>query len=161
MIVRQLRSIFILVVGLLTVFLLAACEQPAAPKAVADDSASEDKAEMITELQIIDVVEGEGATASSGQMVVVHYTGWLYEPGADEDKGTKFDSSRDRDDPFMFPLGQGRVIQGWDQGFAGMQVGGKRTLIIPPHMGYGERGAGAVIPPGATLLFDVVLLDVQ
>ncbi|MCP4001594.1 MAG: FKBP-type peptidyl-prolyl cis-trans isomerase [Gammaproteobacteria bacterium] len=161
MIVKQLRSIVILVVSLLAVFLLAACEQPAAPEVAADNSVSEDKAEMVTELQIIDVEAGEGATASAGQMVVVHYTGWLYEPGAEENKGAKFDSSRDRDDPFMFPLGQGQVIQGWDQGFAGMQVGGKRTLIIPPHMGYGERGAGAVIPPGATLLFDVELLDVQ
>jgi len=161
MMVRQLRSIFILAVSVLTLFLLAACEQPAAPEAATDNSASEDKAVMITELQIIDVEEGDGATASAGQMVVVHYTGWLYEPGADENKGTKFDSSRDRNDPFVFPLGQGQVIQGWDQGFAGMQVGGKRTLIIPPHMGYGDQGAGAVIPPGATLLFDVELLDVQ
>jgi FKBP-type peptidyl-prolyl cis-trans isomerase len=161
MIVRQLRSIFSLAVSLLTIFLLTSCAQPAAPEVSEDNSANGDKAEMITELQIIDVVEGEGATASAGQMVVVHYTGWLYEPGADEDKGTKFDSSRDRGDPFTFPLGQGQVIQGWDQGFAGMQVGGKRTLIIPPHMGYGDQGAGAVIPPGATLLFDVELLDVQ
>ena len=115
----------------------------------------------ITELQIIDVVEGEGATAAPGQLVVVHYTGWLYDPTAADNKGTKFDSSVDRNDPFVFPLGAGRVIQGWDQGVAGMQVGGKRTLIIPPHMGYGARGAGAVIPPNATLMFDVELLNVQ
>ena len=115
----------------------------------------------ITELQIVEVVEGDGDTAAAGQQVVVHYTGWLYEPGADGNKGTKFDSSVDRSDPFVFPLGAGRVIQGWDQGLAGMQVGGQRTLLIPPAMGYGERGAGGVIPPNATLLFEVELLDVQ
>jgi FKBP-type peptidyl-prolyl cis-trans isomerase len=158
MIVRQLHKIVFLMVSFLAVFLLAACEQPGAQEAVA---ANGDKDVMITELEIIDVVEGDGATASSGQMVVVHYTGWLYEPGAPENKGDKFDSSLDRNDPFVFPLGAGRVIQGWDQGFAGMQVGGKRTLIIPAHMGYGDQGAGAAIPPGATLIFEVELLDVR
>ena len=89
------------------------------------------------------------------------YTGWLYDPQAEEGKGKKFDSSVDRGSPFDFPLGAGRVIRGWDAGVAGMKAGGKRRLIIPPDMGYGQRGAGRVIPPGATLLFDVELLDVR
>jgi len=120
-----------------------------------------DNMEVITELQITDVVQGEGATANPGQEIVVHYTGWLYDPGQPENKGEKFDSSVDRDDPFIFPLGAGRVIRGWDEGFAGMQIGGKRILIIPPEMGYGARGAGGVIPPNATLLFEVDLLEVR
>ncbi|MFZ4690385.1 MAG: FKBP-type peptidyl-prolyl cis-trans isomerase [Polymorphobacter sp.] len=107
---------------------------------------------------ITDVKVGSGAEAMAGQYVTVHYTGWLYVDGT---RGNKFDSSRDRGDPFAFPLGQGRVIQGWDEGVAGMKVGGKRTLIIPAAAGYGDRGAGADIPPGATLIFDVELLQVQ
>lgn len=117
--------------------------------------------EVITELQITDVVEGDGATANAGQQIVVHYTGWLYDPSQPENKGEKFDSSVDRGDPFVFPLGAGRVIRGWDEGFAGMQIGGKRILVIPPAMGYGERGAGGVIPPNATLMFEVDLLEIQ
>jgi FKBP-type peptidyl-prolyl cis-trans isomerase len=97
----------------------------------------------------------------AGQNVVVHYTGWLYDPAAAENKGAKFDSSLDRGQPFVFPLGGGRVISGWDEGVAGMQVGGKRVLIIPPAMAYGERGAGGAIPPNATLVFEVELLEVQ
>jgi FKBP-type peptidyl-prolyl cis-trans isomerase FkpA len=124
-------------------------------------AATKDEAVEITELQIIEVVEGGGAEAQAGQEVVVHYTGWLYEPDADGDKGEKFDSSVDRGDPFVFPLGGGRVIRGWDEGVAGMQVGGKRTLIIPADMAYGDRGAGAVISPGATLVFDVELLEIR
>jgi FKBP-type peptidyl-prolyl cis-trans isomerase FkpA len=120
-----------------------------------------DNMEVITELQITDVVQGEGATANPGQEIVVHYTGWLYDPGQPENKGEKFDSSVDRADPFIFALGAGRVIRGWDEGFAGMQIGGKRILIIPPEMGYGARGAGGVIPPNATLLFEVDLLEVR
>ena len=108
-------------------------------------------------LQIEDVVVGSGAAAASGQHVTVHYTGWLYENGQ---AGAKFDSSKDRNDPFDFPLGAGHVIRGWDEGVAGMKVGGKRNLIIPPALGYGARGAGGVIPPNATLLFEVELLEV-
>ena len=109
-------------------------------------------------LQIIDTVVGTGASPKTGQICVMHYTGWLYENGA---KGTKFDSSVDRGKPFEFPIGTHRVIAGWDEGVATMKVGGKRTLIIPPELGYGERGAGGVIPPNATLMFDVELLDVK
>ena len=109
-------------------------------------------------LQIIDTAAGTGAEARAGQLVTVHYTGWLYTGGQ---QGAKFDSSRDRNDPFQFPLGAGHVIRGWDEGVAGMKVGGQRTLIIPPEMGYGPRGAGGVIPPNATLKFDVELLGVK
>ena len=108
-----------------------------------------------------DVKVGTGAEAVAGRTVVVHYTGWLYDPARPDRKGTKFDSSRDRNEPFEFNLGAGQVIQGWDQGVAGMKVGGQRTLTIPPDMGYGARGAGGVIPPNATLLFDVELLAVK
>lgn len=111
-----------------------------------------------TGLQITDVQPGTGAEAKKGQTVTVHYTGWLYNNGQ---QGAKFDSSRDRNDPFQFPLGAGMVIKGWDEGVAGMKVGGQRTLIIPPEMGYGARGAGGVIPPNATLKFDVELLGVS
>lgn len=115
----------------------------------------------ITELVKNDTVVGEGREAEIGFMVSVHYTGWLYDPAAEDKKGEKFDSSVDRGQPFEFNLGNGQVIQGWDQGFAGMKIGGKRTLIIPPEMGYGARGAGGAIPPNATLIFDVELLDVK
>lgn len=110
---------------------------------------------------MIDHVIGTGEEAVSGKMVSVHYTGWLFDPAAADTKGRKFDSSRDRGSPFSFPLGAGRVIAGWDQGVAGMKVGGQRTLTIPPELGYGARGAGGVIPPGATLVFDVELLAVH
>ncbi len=109
-------------------------------------------------LQIIDTSEGTGATPKSGQTCVMHYTGWLHKDG---EKGAKFDSSHDRGQPFEFPIGTGRVIKGWDEGVASMKVGGKRTLIIPPALGYGARGAGGVIPPNATLIFEVELLDVK
>ncbi|WP_409998998.1 FKBP-type peptidyl-prolyl cis-trans isomerase [Bradyrhizobium sp. SZCCHNRI2007] len=109
-------------------------------------------------LQIIDTKEGTGATPTRGQTCVMHYTGWLYENGQ---KGKKFDSSVDRNEPFEFPIGMKRVIAGWDEGVATMKVGGKRTLIIPPELGYGARGAGGVIPPNATLMFDVELLGVK
>ena len=110
---------------------------------------------------ITDTKVGEGEEAQAGQTVIVHYTGWLFDKNAPENKGTKFDSSRDRDEPFDFPLGEGNVIKGWDQGVAGMKVGGQRTLVIPPEMGYGRRGAGGVIPPNATLVFEVELLGLQ
>lgn len=106
-------------------------------------------------LQFEDTVVGSGAEAKPGSNVVVHYTGWLYENDA---QGAKFDSSKDRDEPFIFPLGGGMVIKGWDEGVQGMKVGGQRTLIIPANLGYGARGAGGVIPPNATLKFDVELL---
>jgi FKBP-type peptidyl-prolyl cis-trans isomerase FkpA len=108
-------------------------------------------------LTITDTTVGQGAEAKKGDDVTVHYTGWLYENGQ---KGKKFDSSKDRGDPFGFPLGRGHVIKGWDEGVAGMKVGGTRVLIIPPDMGYGARGAGGVIPPNATLCFEVELLAV-
>ena len=107
-----------------------------------------------------DIVIGKGNEAVSGAIVQVNYTGWLFDAKAADKHGTKFDSSIGRG-PFSFPLGAGRVIKGWDQGVAGMRVGGKRTLIIPSELGYGQRGAGGVIPPGATLVFDVELLDVK
>jgi peptidylprolyl isomerase len=109
-------------------------------------------------LKITDTQAGTGATPKTGQTCVMHYTGWLYQDGK---KGAKFDSSVDRGQPFEFPIGTGRVIKGWDEGVASMKVGGKRTLIIPPELGYGARGAGGVIPPNATLLFEVELLGVK
>lgn len=115
----------------------------------------------VTQLTKQDARVGTGAEATTGRTVVVHYTGWLYDAGRPDHKGTKFDSSRDRNEPFSFRLGAGDVIRGWDEGVAGMKVGGQRTLTIPPDMGYGARGAGGVIPPNATLLFDVELLGVK
>ena len=112
-------------------------------------------AEMTTDsgLKYDDLIEGDGALAQAGQEVSVHYTGWL-------ENGSKFDSSKDRDQPFQFELGAGLVIKGWDEGVAGMKVGGKRKLTIPPELAYGARGAGGVIPPNATIIFEVELLDI-
>lgn len=115
----------------------------------------------VTELIKQDVRVGSGLEAAAGGTVTVHYTGWLYDESRSDHKGAKFDSSRDRNEPFSFSLGAGQVITGWDEGVAGMKVGGQRTLTIPPAMGYGARGAGGVIPPDATLLFDVELLGVK
>ena len=115
----------------------------------------------VTQLIRQDARVGAGAEAAAGRTVTVHYTGWLYDESRPDRKGAKFDSSRDRNEPFAFSLGAGQVITGWDEGVAGMKVGGQRTLTIPPAMGYGARGAGGVIPPNATLLFDVELLDVK
>lgn len=111
-----------------------------------------------TGLQYEDTTEGTGPVATKGQSVTVHYTGWLYNNAI---QGAKFDSSKDRNDPFVFHLGAGMVIRGWDEGVAGMKVGGTRTLVIPAELGYGARGAGGVIPPNATLKFDVELLGVS
>ncbi len=122
------------------------------------DAATNQVIEMPNGLKYTDTKTGDGATATPGSKVSVHYTGWLYNNGA---KGAKFDSSIDRGKPFQFTLGAHQVIAGWDEGVAGMKVGGKRTLIIPPELGYGARGAGGVIPPNATLMFDVELLGVQ
>jgi FKBP-type peptidyl-prolyl cis-trans isomerase FkpA len=119
------------------------------------------KTSNVTELLKTDIKLGEGTQATAGHEVTVHYTGWLYDKNAPENKGTKFDSSRDRNEPFRFLLGAGQVIKGWDQGVEGMKVGGQRTLTIPASLGYGSRSAGGVIPPNATLVFDVELLGVK
>lgn len=139
----------------LTLFLgIAALSGCAVLTGIPEDS---DTAEMI----ITDVVVGEGSDVSAGDRVSVHYTGWLYDETAVDKKGKKFDSSHDRGKPFVFTLGMRQVIQGWDQGVDGMKVGGQRTLIIPPGLAYGSRGAGRSIPPNATLVFDVELLSVN
>lgn len=156
MILQALTKITLTIVGLLGILLVTACQQQGNTEMSENTAASGP-----TELQITDVVNGDGPTAEAGQKVIVHYTGWLYDPGQPDNKGEKFDSSVDRGEPFSFPLGTGRVIRGWDEGFAGMQIGGKRILIIPPDMGYGARGAGDAIPPNATLMFEVELLDIQ
>lgn len=109
-------------------------------------------------LQVLDKATGTGASPKTGEICIMHYTGWLYQNG---EKGKKFDSSVDRGQPFEFPVGVGRVIKGWDEGVSTMKVGGKRTLIIPAELGYGARGAGGVIPPNATLIFDVELLGIK
>jgi FKBP-type peptidyl-prolyl cis-trans isomerase FkpA len=137
-------------VALLSVLLFAACGGP--PPYTGGD---------VAELQRIDVTVGEGAQAASGDTVTVHYTGWLYDQNAPDKRGAQFDSSRDRGQPFVFELGAGRVIRGWDEGVAGMRPGGTRELHIPAWLGYGENGAGGVIPPGASLVFDVELLEIQ
>jgi len=134
------------------IFSTTACTQQAA---------TQKEASNMTELIKTDVKLGDGAQATAGNEVFVHYTGWLYDATAPNHHGEKFDSSRDRGDPFGFPLGAGRVIKGWDQGVEGMKVGGQRTLIIPAHLGYGARGAGGAIPPNATLVFDVELLGIR
>jgi len=136
-----------------------ACSQPVAQSSssagAAPANASAAKEVTLSDgLKYTDDQVGTGTEATAGKTVSVHYTGWLLD-------GTKFDSSRDRGQPFSFPLGAGRVIKGWDEGVAGMKIGGKRTLVIPPDLGYGARGAGGVIPPNATLKFEVELLDVK
>jgi FKBP-type peptidyl-prolyl cis-trans isomerase FkpA len=137
---------------LTSLFSTTACSEQAAPKM---------KKNNMTELIKTDVKLGDGALATVGKDVSVHYTGWLYHETATGHHGKKFDSSRDRNEPFEFPLGAGRVIKGWDQGVEGMKVGGQRTLVIPANLGYGARGAGGVIPPNAILVFDVELLGVR
>jgi FKBP-type peptidyl-prolyl cis-trans isomerase len=115
----------------------------------------------VERMEVTDLVVGDGAVAVPGRRVTVHYSGWLYDPAQPEAKGKPFDSSRESGRPFSFPLGAGQVIAGWDQGVQGMKVGGQRRLVIPHALAYGERGAGGVIPPRATLVFDVELLDVR
>jgi FKBP-type peptidyl-prolyl cis-trans isomerase len=134
-------------------------EPAAAESAPADTPASTGTETMA--LQKTDFAPGNGAEIKTGQTALVHYTGWLYDAAAPENKGKKFDSSVDRNEPFEFPVGAGMVIKGWDDGVVGMKVGGKRRLVIPPELGYGSRGAGGVIPPGATLVFDVELVEIR
>jgi FKBP-type peptidyl-prolyl cis-trans isomerase len=129
--------------------------------ACAKETSTQMHSPAVTALISTDVAVGKGTVATAGHNVSVHYTGWLYDESAPDRKGAKFDSSRDRGSPFTFQLGAGRVIKGWDQGVAGMKVGGQRTLVIPASLGYGARGAAGVIPPNATLVFDVELLDVN
>jgi len=170
-----------------TLFVLAACskpesetvEPPAEPAAVVElpeasepaaavepPEASEPAVDTST-IQITDglsakvLQEGDGEPAEVGQIAIVHYTGWLYDESAENNRGDKFDSSVDRKKPFPFMLGAGRVIKGWDQGVVDMKVGEKRELTIAPEMGYGDRGAGAVIPPGSTLIFEIEMLEIQ
>jgi FKBP-type peptidyl-prolyl cis-trans isomerase len=151
----KLKSVFGVCLG----FSLLAVQLTAAPHSFAkkDTKMTQSPSKEVTTasgLKYIDEVVGSGAAPRVGQTVVVHYTGWLT-------NGTKFDSSVDRNQPFTFPLGQGQVIKGWDEGVATMKIGGKRKLTIPPELGYGARGAGGVIPPNATLVFEVQLLGVQ
>jgi FKBP-type peptidyl-prolyl cis-trans isomerase len=146
------RCLFVLILPLALASSIA-CSQPS-PQATQAASAKTTEVTMPDGLKFTDDQVGTGTEAQKGKTVSVHYTGWLLD-------GTKFDSSRDRNQPFSFPLGQGQVIKGWDEGVAGMKVGGKRTLVIPPDLGYGARGAGGVIPPNATLKFEVELLDVK
>jgi FKBP-type peptidyl-prolyl cis-trans isomerase FkpA len=137
---------------------LAGCGRDApAPSA----SAPTNSAPAVTDLVKTDSVVGTGPAIGQGQTAVVHYTGWLYDPSVPDQKGKEFDSSRPRGSPFRFTVGAGKVIAGWDQGVLGMQVGGQRRLIIPAFLGYGDRGGGGVIPPNATLMFDVELLAIE
>lgn len=154
--IRNGFTIFLMVAGLAAVLYVLFGNSPTGGETSVENTFIDPNVEVITTasgLQYQDLVVGDGETAVAGNTVRVHYTGWLLD-------GTKFDSSKDRGEPFSFPLGAGRVIAGWDEGVAGMQVGGKRLLIIPAALGYGERGAGGVIPPGATLIFEVELLGI-
>ena len=144
----------ILLIAALASLAIVGCKKPPSPQAAPPQPA-------IVELVKTDLAVGESAPIAAGQTAVVHYTGWLYDPSAPQHRGTKFDSSRDKGQPFRFVVGAGRVIKGWDDGVAGMTVGGRRELIVPAHLGYGDAGAGGVIPPGATLLFDVELLAIE
>ena len=136
-------------------------KQAPEPKAAAPSPSAAPEAQ-VTELQKTDLVQGTGEGISAGQQAVVHYTGWLYEPGQEDNKGKQFDSSRESGRPFRFVIGAGGVIKGWEEGVQGMQVGGQRRLVIPASLGYGERGAGdGVIPPNATLVFDIELLAIE
>jgi FKBP-type peptidyl-prolyl cis-trans isomerase len=136
----------------------AACsEKPSAPAA----DTSLPAPPVVNQLEKVDLQVGTGAEIAAGQRAVVQYTGWLYEASAPDKKGKQFDSSKNGGQPFKFVIGAGQVIKGWDQGVAGMKVGGSRRLTIPPELGYGDAGAGGVIPPGATLVFDVDLIAIE
>jgi FKBP-type peptidyl-prolyl cis-trans isomerase FkpA len=137
----------------LTCAMLAGCARPSLPAA--------EPADQVTALEVTELVVGQGAEATPGSKVTVHYTGWMYDHTRPQEKGAAFDSSRKSGQPFSFVIGQRQVIAGWDQGVTGMRVGGQRRLVIPSALAYGERGAGGVIAPGATLVFDVELLGVQ
>ncbi len=139
----------------------AAAPRETADAAGSDSPATAESTTIEPGLTMRMLEPGDGATAEPGQVAVVHYTGWLYDPQQPDNRGTKFDSSVDRGQPFEFPLGQGSVIQGWDRGVAGMRIGEVRELTIAPGLAYGERGAGGVIPPGATLVFEVELLGLR
>jgi len=145
---KFLRTAVLAVTGIVA---LTACGAPELPPATVG----------VEQMQVTDLIVGNGAEAVAGKSVTVHYSGWLYDPAQPESKGKPFDSSRDAGRPFTFSLGAGQVIAGWDQGVQGMKVGGQRRLVIPHHLAYGERGAGGVIPPRASLVFDVELLDVR
>jgi FKBP-type peptidyl-prolyl cis-trans isomerase FkpA len=139
------------VLAALVIGLCAACAQkPAEPPA-----------RPVNSLEIVDSKAGEGAALAAGQQAVVQYTGWLYEESAPDKKGREFDSSRRTGEPFRFAVGTGQVIKGWDQGVVGMKIGGRRRLVIPPDLAYGDNGAGGVIPPGATLVFEVELVGIE
>ncbi len=141
----------------LVLLLCGACNERETPQ-TQGSSATSTTADGLT---ITELALGDGSAIAAGSIAVVHYTGWLYEDGAPDSKGNKFDSSVDRNKPFRFVLGGGDVIRGWDQGVEGMKVGGKRRLVIPAALAYGDRGAGNVIPPGATLVFDVELIGIE
>lgn len=146
-----LRTATLAALTMAAYLLLAACSSPSLPPVNGS----------VAELQRIDLVDGNGAVAASGDEVSVHYTGWVYDESAPEQRGAQFDSSLERGTPITFRLGAGRVIRGWDEGVAGMRVGGKRVLLIPAELGYGRRGAGGMIPPDASLVFEVELMDVS
>ncbi|TAK05811.1 MAG: FKBP-type peptidyl-prolyl cis-trans isomerase [Candidatus Manganitrophaceae bacterium] len=147
----RLLAVLILIFNLAVAFPLAATDGKEGQKAPAQ---KENVVKTASGLEYVDLVEGKGASPKKGQTVVVHYTGWLTD-------GKKFDSSVDRNEPFQFQIGVGQVIPGWDEGVSTMKVGGKRKLTIPPELGYGKRGAGGVIPPNATLVFEVELLGLK
>ena len=175
----KFRNLFAATAAIALVAFTSGCSKQAdeaAPAAEADEATTESseltEEAAVTETQDSEVFEittglsarilrsGDGQVAQAGDNVVVHYTGWLYDESAENNRGAKFDSSVDRGEHFQFPLGEGRVIKGWDQGVEGMAIGEVRELVIAPDMGYGERGAGNVIPPGATLIFEVELFGV-
>ena len=158
----------IIIAAMLTLFLVTGCSggQPEAGTEAADTTTAPEvsggeETELVPGLTMKKLKNGYGRAAVAGDLATVHYTGWLYDEAAPDGRGEKFDSSVDRGQVFQFPLGEGRVIQGWDQGVAGMLIGETRELKIAPELGYGERGAGAVIPPGATLVFEIELKDLQ